>query len=296
MPALQADNPMTEDGMLTGKPAPLERILLTQNQDDAASRAAGLLAQALNELYQAAASEAGVSREDLAESRAALQALAQRLEQQLAEEKLQRAQLAGQLTNLAGSLDRLVNHLHGLSQLMADLLERLAAPSEPSTPELPASEPTFQPGGEGISLTLSAVPGFQALMDIQKALIAIEQVSGASVERFQEGDSRVLVQLRSPITAARPRRHADAQPPATSSPSKSRARSSCASASKSSPDPTPLTFHWHTGIRAGCRAYGHAVFASTSRDCHSEDTRRTVGTQLQLRPPAPRLPACPPAR
>ncbi len=175
---------------------------MTQNQDDAVSRAGGLLAQALNELYLAAAAEAGVSREDLAESRAALQALAQRLEQQLAEEKLQRAQLAGQLTNLAGSLDRLVNHLHGLSQLMAELLERLASPADTSAPEVAVSEPTFQPGGEGISLNLSSVPGFQALMDIQKALIAMDQVTGASVERFQEGDSRVLVQLRTPLTAA----------------------------------------------------------------------------------------------
>jgi hypothetical protein len=173
---------------------------LTQNHDDAVSRAAGLLAQALNELYQAAAAEAGVSREDLAESRAALQALAQRLEQQLAEEKLQRAQLAGQLTNLAGSLDRLVNHLHGLSQLMAELLERLASPAS-AAEEIAVVEPTFQPGGEGISLNLSAVPGFQALMDIQKALIAMDQVAGASVERFQEGDSRVLVQLRTALTA-----------------------------------------------------------------------------------------------
>ncbi|HEY7466052.1 MAG TPA: hypothetical protein VIB47_05110 [Dehalococcoidia bacterium] len=174
---------------------------MTQNHDDAVSRAAGLLAQALNELYQAAAAEAGVSREDLAESRAALQALAQRLEQQLAEEKLQRAQLAGQLTNLAGSLDRLVNHLHGLSQLMAELLERLAAPGEAAAAAVAVAEPTFQPGGEGISLNLSSVPGFQALMDIQKALLAMDQVAGASVERFQEGDSRVLVQLRNPITA-----------------------------------------------------------------------------------------------
>jgi hypothetical protein len=39
-------------------------------------------------------------------------------------------------------------------------------------------------------------------MDIQKALIALEQVAGASVERFQEGDSRILLQLRSPLTAA----------------------------------------------------------------------------------------------
>jgi hypothetical protein len=175
---------------------------LTQNHDDAVSRAAGLLAQALNELYQAAAAEAGASREDLAESRAALQSLAQRLEQQLAEEKLQRAQLAGQLTNLAGSLDRLVNHLHGLSQLMAELLERLASSAETPIAEAAVSEPAFQPGGEGISLNLASVPGFQALMDIQKALIALEEVAGASVERFQEGDSRVLLQLRTPLTAS----------------------------------------------------------------------------------------------
>lgn len=167
------------------------------------ARAAGLLAQALDELYQAAAVEAGASREELAQSRAALQALADRLEHELVEEKEQRAQVAGQLTNLAGSLDRLVNHLHGLSQLMADLLERLAAPPAADAAISGApEEPAFQPGGEGVSLNLASVPGFQALMDIQKALIAMDQVSSASVERFQEGDSRVLLMLRAPVTAA----------------------------------------------------------------------------------------------
>lgn len=176
---------------------------MTQNRDDAVARAAGLLAQALHELYDAAAADAVASREELAQSRAAVQELSQRLESQLAEEKTQRAQLAGQLTNLAGSLDRLVNHLHGLSQLMAELLERLATPAE----ALPASaaearpEPAFQPGGEGIALSLTSVPGFQALMDIQKALIAMEQVSTASVERFQEDESRIQLLLREPVTA-----------------------------------------------------------------------------------------------
>jgi hypothetical protein len=176
---------------------------LTQNQDDAVARAAGLLAGALNELYQASAAEAGVSRQELAESRAAIQELAQRLEAQLAQEKEQRAQLAGQLTNLAGSLDRLVNHLHGLSELMAELLERLASPGSPlaESTMAPASEPIFQPGGEGIALSLSSVPGFQALMDFQKALIGMEQVGSASVERFQEGDSRIQVQLNAPLSA-----------------------------------------------------------------------------------------------
>jgi hypothetical protein len=176
---------------------------LTQNQADAVGRASEHLARALNELYQAAAADAGVSRDDLARSRAALQELAQRLESQLAQEKEQRAQLAGQLTNLAGSLDRLVSHLHGLSQLMAELLERLASPASPlaETPPVAAPEPAFQPGGEGIALSLTSVPGFQALMEFQKALLAIDQISSASVERFQEGDSRIQLQLSAPLTA-----------------------------------------------------------------------------------------------
>ncbi len=176
---------------------------MTQNQDDAVGRASEHLARALNELYQKAAAEAGVSREDLARDRVALQELAQRLEAELAHEKEQRAQLAGQLTNLAGSLDRLVSHLHGLSQLMAELLERLAAsPASPLAQPAAVSVPelAFQPGGEGIALSLTSVPGFQALMDFQKALNGMEQVSSASVERFQEGDSRIQVQLNAPLT------------------------------------------------------------------------------------------------
>ncbi|MPZ49807.1 MAG: hypothetical protein GEU75_11035 [Dehalococcoidia bacterium] len=173
----------------------------TGPDDEATRRAAGYLAQALNELQQAADTRSG----EMA-SRAALQELAQRIERQLAEEKEQRLLLASQLTGLASSLDRLVTHLHGLSDLMADLLERLAEPTPINTPTPAPAEPTepsFLPGGEGLSLLLSAVPGFQALMDIQKALMAIEKVSGVSVERFQEGDSRLLLHLSAPITAGK---------------------------------------------------------------------------------------------
>ncbi len=176
---------------------------MTPNQDDAVGRSSDYLARALSELYQATAAEAGVSRDDLARDRAALQGLAQRLEAELGQEREQRAQLAGQLTNMAGSLDRLVNHLHGLSQLMAELLERLASPASPlaEPAAVSAPEPAFQAGGEGIALSLTSVPGFQALMDFQKALIAMEQVTSASVERFQEGDSRIQVQLTAPLRA-----------------------------------------------------------------------------------------------
>jgi hypothetical protein len=174
----------------------------TNSPDDATNRAASLIAQALGELQRSTASEVGKARQDLLSSREILQNLASGMERHLAEEKEQHLVLASQLTNLAGSLDRLVGHLQGLSQLMADLLERLAEPAAITPPESTRGEPPFQPGGEGVSLTLTGVPGFQALMEIQKALTSLDQVDHASVERFQEGDSRILVALRAPVTGS----------------------------------------------------------------------------------------------
>ena len=177
---------------------------MTQREprEDATTRAAALIAQALAELQQSNASQVSEARQEISSSRAVLQELSSKIEVHLAGEREQHVALGGQLSTLAGSLDRLVNHLQGLSSLMTDLLERLAEPVTPAAGGSAPLEASFQPGGEGVSLTVIGVPGFQALMDIQKALTAIEQVSHASVERFQEGDSRILVGLRASITAS----------------------------------------------------------------------------------------------
>lgn len=174
---------------------------MTQSHDDAIGRAARLIAGALSELT-AASQENPALVDELARNRIAIETLRQQMDQRLAEERQQRAVLAEQITSLAGSLDRLVTHLEGISLLMSDLVGRLGGP-EPvaQTSTAPdAGEPPFRPGGEGVSLAISDVPGFQVLMDIQKALMAMEQVSGASVERFQEGESRIQLQLRAPVT------------------------------------------------------------------------------------------------
>jgi hypothetical protein len=180
---------------------------LTQREprEGATNRAALLIAQALSELQDANALEAAEARKELASNRAALEALAANIERHLAEEREQHVALGGQLTTLAGSLDRLVGHLSGLSTLMSDLLGRLGDVPAAAAPvaEAPvAAEAAFQPGGEGVSLTIVGVPGFQALMEIQKALTLMSQVGHASVERFQEGDSRLLVGLTAAITAS----------------------------------------------------------------------------------------------
>jgi hypothetical protein len=174
-------------------------------EEETINRVAGLIAQALTELQRRPEDEVTrAARQELAESRQALLDLTTRLESHLADEKEQQRLLAGQLSTLAQSLDRLVSHLQGISELIAELLGKLnpvggdVAPS-PAAPE--PAEPSFLPGGEGVSVILAAVPNFQALMDIQKAIAAQEQVAGASVERFQEGDSRILVHLQSALTA-----------------------------------------------------------------------------------------------
>ena len=167
-------------------------------EQEALSRSAELITQALEAMERATSVRSEPLRDELARSSSLLDQLTSRLDQQLTEDREQRQVLSGQLTTLAGSLDALVNHLQSLSQLMADILERMSQP--PPAPE-PVGEPQFAAGGEGISLTLSGVPGFQMLMDVQKALTSMDQVAGASVERFQDGDARILLQLRMPITA-----------------------------------------------------------------------------------------------
>jgi hypothetical protein len=180
---------------------------LTQSQsrpdEETSARIAAQFARAFSELQQSLVSASGVAvaQDELSAARAAIEELSGRLERQLEDDKDQRRLLGDQLAALATSLDRLVAHLQGLSQLMGDLLERLAEPASQPAPAA-AAEPSFQPGGEGVSLALSAVPGFQALMDMQKALSSMPQVSGASVERYQEGDSRILLHLKSPVTAS----------------------------------------------------------------------------------------------
>jgi hypothetical protein len=174
---------------------------LNQSQDDAIARAARLIAGGLSELTTASQENSSLL-DEVARNRIAIESLSQQMDQRLAEERQQRSALADQITNLGGSLDRLVSHLEGISLLMSELVERMATTRQPEPAATPAepTEPLFRPGGEGVSLAIGAVPGFQVLMDIQKALMAFEQVSSASVERFQEGDSRIQIHLRAPVT------------------------------------------------------------------------------------------------
>jgi hypothetical protein len=143
------------------------------------------------------------TREEIAALRRQVDDLTGSMDRLTAENREQRHVLGDQLSALAGSLDRLVTHLQGLSGLMAELLEILATPQK-SAPAAPADPPadTFVPAREGVTLVFSGVPGFQSLMDIQKALVGLQGVHGASIERYQDNESRILLDIDAAVTAA----------------------------------------------------------------------------------------------
>ena len=111
-------------------------------------------------------------------------------------------------------LTRLVEHTESLAERMsvmtdavATIAESQAALAPPSAPEapkpqLPEMEPSFAPGGEGIEVTIAAVPGFQGLMELQRALVRLPQADTAAVRRYQDDEATIQLVLSRPMTAS----------------------------------------------------------------------------------------------
>ncbi len=111
-------------------------------------------------------------------------------------------------------LARLVDHTESLATRMSDLTDAVtnvadanaaahAAQAAPDVakPHLPDLEPPFAAGGEGIDVTIAAVPGFQGLMEIQRALVRLPQVQSAAVRRYQDDEAAIQLVLGQPMTA-----------------------------------------------------------------------------------------------
>ena len=116
-----------------------------------------------------------------------------------------RRDLTEQVATLARALERLDHRLDDLSRAMLESRRvPITVAIEEETPPPPEeTEPAFAPGGEGLTLVISAVPGFQGLMEVQRALTRISAIEGASVERYFDGEARIVLTLREPITAGR---------------------------------------------------------------------------------------------
>jgi len=115
-----------------------------------------------------------------------------------------RRSLTEQVASLARALERLEHRLDDLSRAVVESRRvPITVAIEEEAPEEEEAEPAFTPGGEGLTLVISAVPGFQGLMEVQRSLTRISAIEGASVERYFDGEARIVLTLREPITAGR---------------------------------------------------------------------------------------------
>ncbi len=119
------------------------------------------------------------------------------------------AEVLDTLERFSAVLTRLVEHTEQLAERMADLTEAVAALAEaripeaaPGKPQLPEMEPSFSPGGEGVDVTIAAVPGFQGLMELQRALVRLPQVQSAAVRRYQDDEAAIQLVLSQPMAAS----------------------------------------------------------------------------------------------
>lgn len=158
------------------------------NPDDAADRAATIIARSLAQGLMEAEVIIAADRE----------ARSQALPPQLVE-TLER--FGAVLTKLVEYTEQLGGRVNELTDAVAALSEQ-AAQRSGAKPQLPEMEHTFAAGGEGIDVTISAVPGFQGLMDLQRALVRMPQVQSAAVRRYQDDEASIQLVLVEPLTAS----------------------------------------------------------------------------------------------
>jgi hypothetical protein len=118
-------------------------------------------------------------------------------------------QLLETLERFGDALNRIAEFTELLGARMNELTEavtqiantRDARPAAAATPQLPDLEPSFPSGGEGIDVTIAAVPGFQGLMDLQRALVRMPNVQSAAVRRYQDDEAAIQLVLSQPMPA-----------------------------------------------------------------------------------------------
>ena len=105
------------------------------------------------------------------------------------------------LARLVETTERLSDRVHELGasvEAMAGQREERAHAAAAAA----STETAYTPGGEGIDVTIAAVPGFQGLMEVQRTLVRMPQVQSASVRRYQDDQASIQLVLSQPLTAS----------------------------------------------------------------------------------------------
>ena len=139
--------------------------------------------------------------QELLDLKRALREVVQRLEEALDHLGLEAQRLSDEASRLSLIADRLEARLNQLTLWVEQ--GRPAREREPALePEpLAPEEPRFQTDDQAVRIVLAAVPGFQGLMDAQRALSALPAVEGASVVGYKNGEASLEVVLHAPVSA-----------------------------------------------------------------------------------------------
>ncbi len=182
-----------------------ERIMTTEQPrtdqprtpDEATEEAARVLARALAEARRIVDSTSASSPATVSEPSQPSPSAAQ-------------PQAASSLLAVAERLDAVARDLGAQVERLAGLLERMEHRTGAVAPESaphtgfagppPSREPSFAVG-DTLTLVVSGVPGFQGLMDVQRALTGLEGIDTASVRRYQAGEATIEVVLSRPMSA-----------------------------------------------------------------------------------------------
>lgn len=122
-------------------------------------------------------------------------------------------QLMEALASISAVLTRLVEHTEQLAERMAELTRAVTSLAQAQAAPVMAApqktnggaparegERSFSSGGEGVDVTISAVPGFQGLMELQRALVRLPQVQSAAVRKYQDDEAAIQLVLTQPMT------------------------------------------------------------------------------------------------
>jgi len=108
-----------------------------------------------------------------------------------------------EFTEQIGSrINELTEAVNVLAEMQAHQPQPQQQPQPAAKPQLPEMEPSFAPGGEGIDVTIASVPGFQGLMELQRALVRLPQVQSAAVRRYQDDEAAIQLVLAQPMSAS----------------------------------------------------------------------------------------------
>lgn len=154
--------------------------------------------------------KAGVASEssatlEVADIKRMINEMFERLEGTLDRLTTQAERLSDGASDLAETSGRVESRMNEITRALREASSAQAAQPATSVAAAPApatpAEPQFQPGETPLGVVLAAVPGFQGLMDIQRALSGLPQTDGASVVAYKNGEASLEVVLNAPVAA-----------------------------------------------------------------------------------------------